>query len=220
MVTRKTPRTKPKVAAKQAPKKATLTAKANSAAGADREARIGAKVKHGRMVRGITLKQLAEEAGCSESLLSKIENNKAMPSFGTLHRIAAALGTNVGVLFSAGGEGAQIVSRAGERPIIVTDQLRTGKGVQLERLIPYSREYLLQSNIHLIAPGGRTDAISHAGEEIGYVLEGEIELTIDGNRYCAKAGDSFHFRSELPHAYRNIGTKPARVLWVNTPPTF
>lgn len=220
MVTRKTPRTKPKVAAKQAPKKATLTAKANSAAGADREARIGAKVKHGRMVRGITLKQLAEEAGCSESLLSKIENNKAMPSFGTLHRIAVALGTNVGVLFSAGGEGAQIVSRAGERPIIVTDQLRTGKGVQLERLIPYSREYLLQSNIHLIAPGGRTDAISHAGEEIGYVLEGEIELTIDGNRYCAKAGDSFHFRSELPHAYRNIGTKPARVLWVNTPPTF
>jgi quercetin dioxygenase-like cupin family protein len=171
-------------------------------------------------VRGITLKQLAEEAGCSESLLSKIENDKAMPSFGTLHRIASALCTNVGVLFSAGGEGAQIVSRAGERPIIVTDQLRTGKGIQLERLIPYSREYLLQSNIHLIAPGGRTDAISHAGEEIGYVLEGEIELTIDGNRYSAKTGDSFHFRSELPHAYRNIGTKPARVLWVNTPPTF
>jgi transcriptional regulator with XRE-family HTH domain len=220
MVTRKTPRTKPKVAAKQAPKKAALTVKAASPAGADREARIGAKVKHGRMVRGITLRQLAEEAGCSESLLSKIENNKAMPSFGTLHRIAAALGTNVSVLFSAGSEGAQVVSRAGERPVIVTDQLRTGKGVQLERLIPYAREYLLQSNIHLIAPGGRTDAISHAGEEIGYVLEGEIELTIDGNRYCAKTGDSFHFRSELPHAYRNVGTKPARVLWVNTPPTF
>jgi transcriptional regulator with XRE-family HTH domain len=220
MVTRKTPRTKPKVAAKPSSKKATLTAKANAAAGADREARIGAKVKHGRMVRGITLKQLAAEAGCSESLLSKIENDKAMPSFGTLHRIAAALGTNVGVLFSAGSEGAQIVSRAGERPVIVTDQLRSGKGVQLERLIPYSREYLLQSNIHLIAPGGRTDAISHAGEEIGYVLEGEIELTINGNRYSAKTGDSFHFRSELPHAYRNVGTKPARVLWVNTPPTF
>jgi transcriptional regulator with XRE-family HTH domain len=223
MVTRKTPRTKPKVAAKPSPKKATLTAKANAvaAAGGDREVRIGAKVKHGRMVRGITLKQLADEAECSESLLSKIENDKAMPSFSTLHRIAAALGTNVGVLFSAGGEGAQIVSRAGERPVIATDQLRTGKGVQLERLIPYSREYLLQSNIHLIEPGGRTDgSISHAGEEIGYVLEGEIELTIDGNRYRAKTGDSFHFRSELPHAYRNIGTKPARVLWVNTPPTF
>jgi transcriptional regulator with XRE-family HTH domain len=223
MVTRKTSRTKPKVAAKPSPKKQTLTAKANAvaAAGGDREARIGAKVKHGRMVRGITLKQLADEAGCSESLLSKIENDKAMPSFSTLHRIAAALGTNVGVLFSAGGEGAQIVSRAGERPVIVTDQLRTGKGVQLERLIPYSREYLLQSNIHLIEPGGRTDGpISHAGEEIGYVLEGEIELTINGNRYRAKTGDSFHFRSELPHAYRNIGTKPARVLWVNTPPTF
>jgi transcriptional regulator with XRE-family HTH domain len=223
MAAKKTSRTKPKAAAKPSPKKAKLSAKANAMApaGVDREAHIGAKVKHGRMVRGITLKQLADEAGCSESLLSKIENDKAMPSFATLHRIAAALSTNVGVLFSAGGEGAQIVSRAGERPVIMTDQLRTGKGVQLERLIPYSREYLLQSNIHLIEPGGRTDGpIAHAGEEIGYVLEGEIELTINGNRYRAKTGDSFHFRSELPHAYRNIGTKPARVLWVNTPPTF
>ena len=184
MVTRKTPRTKPKVAAKQAPKKTKLTNKASAIvpAGGDRDTRIGAKVKHGRMMRGITLKQLADEAGCSESLLSKIENDKAMPSFSTLHRIAAALGTNVGVLFSAGGEGAQIVTRAGERPVMVTDQLRTGKGVQLERLIPYSREYLLQSNIHLIEPGGRTDgSISHAGEEIGYVLEGEIELIIDAS---------------------------------------
>jgi transcriptional regulator with XRE-family HTH domain len=223
MASLKTLRTKPKVAAKQAPKAVKLNAKVGVKvqADADRQTRIGAKVKHARMVRGITLKQLADEAGCSESLLSKIENDKAMPSFATLHRIAAALGTNVSVLFSTASEGAQVVSRAGERPIIVTDQLRTGKGVQLERLIPYSREYLLQSNIHLIEPGGRTDGpISHAGEEIGYVLEGEIELTINGNRYRAKTGDSFHFRSELPHAYRNIGSKPARVLWVNTPPTF
>jgi len=62
--------------------------------------------------------------------------------------------------------------------------------------------------------------VSVNAAEPATALEGEIELTIDGNRYCAKAGDSFHFRSELPHAYRNIGTKPARVLWVNTPPTF
>lgn len=222
MANLKTLRTKPKAAAKQ-PRAVKPNAKAGAKvqADADRQTRIGAKVKHARMVRGITLKQLADEAGCSESLLSKIENDKAMPSFATLHRIAAALGTNVSVLFSAGSEGAQVVSRAGERPVIVTDQLRTGKGIQLERLIPYSREYLLQSNIHLIEPGGRTDGpISHAGEEIGYVLEGEIELTINGTHYRAKTGDSFHFRSELPHAYRNIGSKPARVLWVNTPPTF
>jgi quercetin dioxygenase-like cupin family protein len=168
----------------------------------------------------MTLKTLAEEAKCSESMLSRIESNKAAPSFASLHRIATALGTNISELYSPQNVNAQIVSRAGERPIIVTDNLRTGKGIQMERLIPYSREHLLQGNIHMVAPGGRSESIAHAGEEIGYVLEGEIELVIDGKKMRAKRGDSFHFRSELPHSYRNVGPKLARVLWVNTPPTF
>jgi quercetin dioxygenase-like cupin family protein len=168
----------------------------------------------------MTLKTLAEEAKCSESMLSRIESNKAAPSFASLHRIATALGTNISELYSPQNVNAQIVSRAGERPIIVTDNLRAGKGIQMERLIPYSREHLLQGNIHMVAPGGRSESIAHAGEEIGYVLEGEIELVIDGKKMRAKRGDSFHFRSELPHSYRNVGPKLARVLWVNTPPTF
>lgn len=186
-----------------------------------RPAGLGIRLRHARMVRGITLKELAIEADCSESMLSKIENDKAAPSFGTLHRIATALGTNISELYAAAnGNGDRVVSRAGERPVLMTDNLRTGKGLELERLIPYSREHLLQGNIHHIAPGGGSEAIVHAGEEIGYVLDGEIELVIDGQRFRAGKGDSFHFRSELPHAYRNIGSKMARVLWISTPPTF
>jgi transcriptional regulator with XRE-family HTH domain len=186
-----------------------------------RPAGLGIRLRHARMVRGITLKELAAEADCSESMLSKIENDKAAPSFGTLHRIATALGTNISELYATAiGNAVRVVSRAGERPVLMTDNLRTGKGLELERLIPYSREHLLQGNIHRIAPGGGSEAIAHAGEEIGYVLEGEIELVVDGQCFHAGRGDSFHFRSELPHAYRNIGTKTARVLWISTPPTF
>ena len=183
-------------------------------------AAIGIRLRHARMVRGMTLKELADEADCSESMLSKIENDKAAPSFGTLHRIATALGTNISELYAAPNLADPIVSHAGERPLLVTDNLRTGKGIEMERLIPYSREHLLQGNIHCIAPGGGSEAIVHAGEEIGYVLEGEIELVIDGKKHRAEAGASFHFRSELPHSYRNVGAKIARVLWISTPPTF
>jgi transcriptional regulator with XRE-family HTH domain len=181
---------------------------------------LGVRLRHARMVRGMTLKELADNAQCSESMLSKIENDKAAPSFGTLHRVATALGTNISDLYSAANSGDRVISHAGERPVLVTDNLRSGKGIQLERLIPYSREHLLQGNIHTIAPGGGSEAIVHSGEEIGYVLEGEIELLLDGKKHRAMPGDSFHFRSELPHAYRNVGTKTARVLWVSTPPTF
>jgi len=210
-----------KTAAKAAKAAAARTAVARQRNGAgEPPAALGVKLKHARMVLGITLKELADRAKCSESMLSKIENDKAVPSFGTLHRVAKVLGTNISELYSAPSGDDRIVSRASERPVLMTDNLRTGKGIQMERLIPYSREHLLQGNIHRIAPGGGSEAIVHAGEEIGYVLEGEIELVIDGKRHRAKAGDSFHFRSELPHSYKNVGSKPARVLWVSTPPTF
>jgi quercetin dioxygenase-like cupin family protein len=66
--------------------------------------------------------------------------------------------------------------------------------------------------------GGSSGALRHAGEETGYVLEGMIELTVDGERATLCAGSSFFFRSLLPHSYRNIGPSSARILWVNTPP--
>ena len=93
--------------------------------------------------------------------------------------------------------------------------------IQLERLIPYGHEHLLQGNIHILAPGATTDGtIQHSGEEVGYVLEGRIELTVGGETHVVEAGDSFHYRSEMPHGYRNLGPGPARVLFINTPPTF
>ena len=52
------------------------------------------------------------------------------------------------------------------------------------------------------------------------LLDGEIELTVAGRDYTASAGDSFLFRSERPHSFRNKGTCEARVVWINTPPTF
>jgi Cupin domain len=51
---------------------------------------------------------------------------------------------------------------------------------------------LLQGNIHHIAAGGGSDGnIGHSGEEVGYVLDCEIELIVDGRRYRAKAGRLF-----------------------------
>ncbi len=94
-------------------------------------------------------------------------------------------------------------------------------GIRLERLISRSDDNLLQGNIHWIEPGASADGvIPHQGEELGYLLEGELVLLVDGKRLTAGTGASFHFRSELPHAYRNEGTSSARVPWVSTPPTF
>jgi quercetin dioxygenase-like cupin family protein/DNA-binding XRE family transcriptional regulator len=183
--------------------------------------KVGARLRLARRLRGLKLKALAEKVGCSESLLSKYETGKAMPSLPMLHRLARARGFNIGWMFEEDEGDAGIVFRAGERPMIALDPLRKGEGITLERVVPYDPGHLVQCNIHHIAAGGKSDApISHDGEEVGYVIEGEIELEVDGRVYRLSAGDAFVFRSTLPHAYRNPTDRAASIFWVNTPPTF
>jgi quercetin dioxygenase-like cupin family protein len=185
------------------------------------EIRVGLKMKHTRLLKGLTLKQLAELAGCSESVLSRIENGNANPSIKMMHRVALALGMPVSGLFQDAMDPSDVVMRQGERPTVGTDQVRQGKGSKLEALIPSGRANLLSGYINDIEPGGGSEGIiQHEGEEFGYVLGGEIELTVDNRSYQLREGDSFYFRSERPHSYINNRKKMARVLWVNTPPSF
>lgn len=187
----------------------------------DNVLRIGTKVRHTRKVRGLRLRELADRVGCSESLLSKIENDKARPSLEMLHRIVSELGISISTLFMEKERTSGVVMRAGGRPVIGVHTLTRGEGLKLESLIPESGTQLLNGSIHIVMPGGGSEGdITHEGEELGYILVGELDLTVDGQTYRLKPGDSFFFRSDLAHGYRNPGDVETRVLWVNTPPTF
>jgi transcriptional regulator with XRE-family HTH domain len=182
---------------------------------------IGARLRHARLMRGARMKDIAEAAGCSESLVSKIENNKLEPSLHVLSRLCGILGINLRDLFSPEQNDDTIVTRQTQRTVVEMDPLRQGHGIVMERVIPYARGHLLQSNIHVVAPGGSSfGMISHEGEEVGYIISGEIELFIGDKTFRLGAGDTFCFRSEIGHGYRNAGADEARILFVNTPPTF
>ncbi|AJG17453.1 Transcriptional regulator, MerR family [Cupriavidus basilensis] len=176
---------------------------------------LGVRLRHARLVSGYTLLQLAQKAGCSESLISKLERGLASPSFAMLHRLAVALDTNIAALTSEENPSESPIKRQGERPVI-----KAG-GIALERIVLAKRGGLLQANIHIVSPGEASDGqIEHVGEEVGYVLEGSLELTLGDMSYTVGVGDAFTFPSSVPHGYRNAGTGVARVLWVNSPATF
>ena len=63
--------------------------------------RLSTRLRLARQMRGMTLKALADMAGCSESLLSKIENGKAYPSLPMLNRLMLQ-DTQAGPVTSAG----------------------------------------------------------------------------------------------------------------------
>lgn len=176
---------------------------------------LGARIRHARRVAHLTLTQVAAKANCSESLISKIENGQATPSLAMLHRIAVALDSNIATLTTEDAPVDSPVLRNGKRPV-----MKTG-GISLERLVLPKRGGLMQANIHIVQPGVETDGqIVHVGEEVGYVLEGKLELALGDQRYLIQVGDAFTFSSQVPHGYRNVGKTVARILWVNTPATF
>jgi transcriptional regulator with XRE-family HTH domain len=188
-----------------------------------RDLLIGAHIKHARRNRRQSLRQLADVVGCTESFLSKVENDKVRPSLTMLHKIVVALGISVAKLFSEKRDDTSPVTvlKSGKRLTLATGQIRNGKGISLESLLPVSSTVLLEANIHHVAAGGSSRGfIKHQGEEMGYVLEGELELSVAKKTFNVKKGDSFFFLSHLPHGYRNPGPVTAKILWVNTPQSF
>lgn len=182
---------------------------------------IGVKLKHARRLRGLRLKELAQDVGCSESFLSKVENDKVRPSLQMLHAIVSSLGTSIGELFSSSAIEKNRIMRASDRPVIETGSSpRNGPGITIESLVPSATLDLLYGSIHVVEPGcSSAGMITHQGEELGYILQGELELTIEETTYLLRVGDSFFFQSNLPHGYRNPGSVVTKVIWVNTPPT-
>jgi transcriptional regulator with XRE-family HTH domain len=55
--------------------------------------------------------------------------------------------------------------------------------------------------------------LQHAGAEFGYLLEGELEITVGFDVFTLHAGEALGFDSSQPHLFRNLHSQPARGIW-------
>jgi len=66
-------------------------------------------------------------------------------------------------------------------------------------------------------PGGTSSSsgelMRHSGTEYGYVLRGELILTLGFDEHRLQPGDAVSFDSTTPHGYRNDGSEPAVGIW-------
>jgi DNA-binding XRE family transcriptional regulator/quercetin dioxygenase-like cupin family protein len=96
------------------------------------------------------------------------------------------------------------------------DVLELDSGVIWQRLgrVPGSHvDFLLVS----YAPGGCSSSagrlMQHAGTEYGYLIQGELIVTLGPRPHRLTPGDAVSFASVTPHSYRNEGTVPAVGIW-------
>jgi transcriptional regulator with XRE-family HTH domain len=175
---------------------------------------FGPALNKARRIRHLTLNELADRIGCSPSALSKIENQRASPSFGMVYRICQALRMDVTTLLETPTPPQAILTKAGRHAIY------HATGMEFQMLVQATPEHRMEVNIVDIAPGVHSgEPIEHGpGELLGLVFEGKLRLTVDGTTYNAEPGDSFAFSYDRPHSFGNTGKRPTRVLFVLAPP--
>ena len=52
----------------------------------------------------------------------------------------------------------------------------------------------------------------HTGQEMNYVLEGRLLISVSGKELVLGVGDSLYFDSGLPHGMKALDGKPVRFL--------
>lgn len=181
------------------------------------EVDLGARIRALRLARGETLRQLAEQAGVTESFLSQVERGVASPSIASVQRIARALGQSIAELFAT-DDRAGIVVRAANRRRVVYQGLGA-----VDEFLTRATDGKLQVILSTIEPGGGTgdEAYSHdSDEEVVVVLEGRLDLWVGPEHFRLEAGDAVTHSSRVPHRNTNPGPGVARVLFCITPPSF
>ncbi|MFE7215676.1 cupin domain-containing protein [Streptomyces sp. NPDC057611] len=172
---------------------------------------VGAQIRRIRKRRNLTLEQLSGQAGTSVSMLSMIERGVARPSIGTLVTISSALGIHMSDLFGAEDSSRSPVHRLADQVVV-----QTAEGVA-RRLVHNDASRGIEMVINEYQPGTSSSAepTRHSGREFGILLEGSLNVEVDGTVYALKPGDAISYSSSSPHRFQNTGPAVARAVWVN-----
>ena len=169
---------------------------------------IGGRVKHERQARGWTLDQLAEAAGVSRRMVINVEQGAANPSVGTLLRISDALGVGLPALVAPPQPKPLKVTRHGDGAALWSSPAG-GRGVLVAGTEPPD---VLELWDWTLAPGDQHASEAHTPgtRELVQVQEGTIVVTAADQSVTLTAGDAVAFAGDVPHAYANPDTQPAR----------
>ena len=176
---------------------------------------LGRQLRACRKELSLTMQAVADAAGLSGGFISQVERGLTAPSLGSLVSIAAVLKKPLSHFLEQPAS-ARELTRQSDR---VTYKVGGG-GLSYERLSTNFPGSTLRSVIVHEPPGHRAEPISHEGEEMFFVLHGEITVEIESHRSILKAGDSIHFDSRKTHSTWNHSTDIASILWCGTMDVF
>lgn len=175
---------------------------------------LGGAIRRARKSSGLSMVKLAARLDVSQSFLSQVENGRIYPSVSSLYRIADALGVSVGALMGETHASGGVVRRAGSAPTLPHSQSEHTDRSQV-LTSPAAGSGLL-GLLHTMQ-GDQIDEspYRHEGEDLIYVLEGDLTVHAGAEVHRLTTGDSLHIDGRIPHWWERASTPDVvRVLLV------
>ncbi|MEO7537237.1 MAG: XRE family transcriptional regulator [Ferruginibacter sp.] len=158
---------------------------------------IGDRIKMLRITQKRTMQEIAEASDLSKSMISKIENNKTIPSVAALVKIAKALGSNISSLLEQDSFLNAIFTTHKKAQESLTS---TDKGYLIYPFASGYHEKKIQPFLFVARKGEVIPhELSHEGEEFIYVIKGQMKMQVGEVGYSLKTGDSLYFNSVQKH---------------------
>lgn len=171
--------------------------------------KIGLRIKEIRKSKSITIQKLSQFTNLSVGYLSNLERNQASPTLNNLQRICVALGVSVRDLLSPSLEERTVIRRD-EHKVFNYDEYN----LEIRRMDFGKKRGIYEYSTY--APGCSDTPPSwglHPYAEAGVVLEGRLEINLEGTVYILEPGDSIYIKPNIYHTMRNAGEGPCRSFW-------
>ncbi|MCI9023691.1 MAG: cupin domain-containing protein [Dorea sp.] len=176
---------------------------------------IGRKIKDLRNRVGLTQQELADRTELTKGFISQLERGQVSPSVVTLLDLIECLGTTASDFFKETEEEHVVFSEEGFFEKV--DEA----GNSIQWIVPTAQKYQMEPLLVVLKPYQSLEEDKpHDGEEFGYLISGKLKLYLGDKVYQVKSGESFYYPAKRRHRIENSGSKPAKFIWVSTPPMF
>jgi transcriptional regulator with XRE-family HTH domain len=173
---------------------------------------IGERLKGLRDALGLSAQEVADTCGIDVEKYEKIEQGEQDITISKLMKIADKYGVSAEELMFA------------ETPHMKSYfVVRKGQGMSVERTKAYKYQSLVSgfvnhhADVFVVTVEPKPDAHTiykntHAGQEFNLVLEGAMDLYLEGKTIRLNEGDSVYFDSSKPHGMLAVGNKAVKLL--------
>lgn len=179
--------------------------------------RLGQTVLSYRKKNKMTIREFADYAGISTSLISQIERGHANPSLSVLELIAKALNVPLFTLFINEIDTDSLISKKKDRKKVYREN---SDHIVYDVLTPdfmKARIEMLMMDLNKQANTTESHYSHEDKEEIAVVMKGEVYVELEGKEYFLEEGDVVRIPPNVKHRFLNKSDELNHILFVLTP---